>query len=75
MSRTHWVKGTACFTARCYIEAIDAFIRIRDANQEVNYYLAASYALAGYLPRQRPHMTLTRHCDPDPEQVALTLPA
>jgi adenylate cyclase len=53
MSWTQWVKGTAYFTARRYDDAIDTFNRIHDPNQEVHFYLAASYALTGRLPEAR----------------------
>ncbi len=52
-SWTPWVKGIAYFTARRYDKAIDTLNQIHDPNQEVDCYLAASYALADRLPEAR----------------------
>ena len=51
--RAPWVKGIACFAARRYDEAIDAFNQIHVPNHEVICYLAASCALAGRLADAR----------------------
>ena len=53
LSWTHWVKGSAYFTARRYDEAIETFNRMHDPNQEVHCYLAASYAFADRLHEAR----------------------
>jgi adenylate cyclase len=47
MSWLPWVKGQAYFVAHRYDEAIAIFNQVRESNNEVNAWLAASYALAG----------------------------
>jgi TolB-like protein len=42
-----WVKGQAYFAARRYDEATNMFNQVPEAHNEINAWLAASYALAG----------------------------
>ena len=42
-----WIRGQAYFNARRYDEAIETFKSAHDSNNEINAWLAASYARAG----------------------------
>jgi adenylate cyclase len=48
-----WDRGTACFSARRYDEAIAALRQVRNPVNEVRGWLAASYARAGRLQEAR----------------------
>jgi TolB-like protein len=48
-----WYRGIALFTARRYDEAIAILKQVHNPNNEVRFWLAASYAGAGHLPEAR----------------------